>query len=143
MTLLETLAVLVLLSTVATVAIGVLPSVGTATQQRVAILDLRASLERARTLATHGTGSEFRVRTDAAEPIGSDVPLVVPTLPSGWSARVLDIATGEEERSLRFDSRGRSIDVRIELLRSGEDIPAFVFRVLGLTGQWVGVGDES
>jgi len=140
MTLIETLAVLVLFATATAVTVGVIPQVSGASQLQAAKIEVRSTLERARTKAAQGDGAIVVFGDQDRIDEHGDTPLVRFDLPENWLVTAFERADDEAITSLRFDSRGRSLDFRVELTRSGQDSPAAVFTVLGLSGQIIEEG---
>jgi len=129
LTLIEMLAVLMLLALVTVATLGVVPSMAESVRIQNAETGVRDAIDRARLVAMKGDGAVLVV--DALE------------LPSGWRASVSDPKSGEAIGEVRFDDRGRSCDLRIEIARRetpGDPVSAWT--VLGLSGQVIVERDE-
>ncbi|MCB9848564.1 MAG: type II secretion system protein [Phycisphaeraceae bacterium] len=141
MTLIETLAVVVILGIAATMSIGMVGPMSAAAQRREVVATATEFFERARLLAQRTGGAAVTAgETLTARPQGNpgmnadaDELTIDRALPAGWSCALRQAPDSQRIEVFAISARGDSIDCVIELSnRRGDNIR---IRRLGVSGQ--------
>ncbi len=141
MTLLETIAVLVILSGVVTASLGMIGPMSVAASRQQAVAVVESFFERARLLAVQSGGAmvtsedSLNAVADDQKVDGSDLEYLVikRALPNGWSCELRGNIDSISIDSLRILGSGVSVDCSVLLSNNRGDLIAI--KRLGASGQ--------
>jgi len=137
MTLLETIAVLVILSGVVTVSLGMIGPMSASASRLEAIANVETFFDRARLLAQRSGGAVLTAgETLTATPVrgssgdAESIPLVITrSLPKGWSCQIRERVESPPIESMTLSGNGAGADCAVILSNQRGDI--IVLELLG------------